>query len=226
MIPVYNGAAYLKSCMYSLLLQPQGCNFKVIVADDGSSDDSYGIARAAADEAPSHVVVTVLRLGRVGLACALDTAVAAADTELIARLDCDDISEPWRLNRQASFLRANPHIHILGTQAILFHTDDPASVGSDNVVATGIPTHPVLVEWALLFRCPILHPTVMFRKSTIAECGGYTTHMTTSGYSCEMRPGMCTDSTTDYPVPTARAEMEKYSDTIEDYNLWARVLKR
>jgi len=58
-----------------------------------------------------------------------------------------------------------------------------------------MPTSHALIKWSLQFYCPIMHPTVMFRKQQILEL---------NGYSSEIILGR-----------------EKYSG--EDYDLWRRL---
>ncbi len=62
---------------------------EVIVASDGSEDDTVAIARAAAGER-----VTVLDLGRVGKADALNAAVALATGEVVVFSDANTVFAP------------------------------------------------------------------------------------------------------------------------------------
>ena len=44
LIPVRNGERYLSHCLTSLLTQPQGCLFEILLVNDGSSDRTCVIA--------------------------------------------------------------------------------------------------------------------------------------------------------------------------------------
>ena len=203
-LPVYNAEDTLEEALLSMLRYPheQGCSepFEVLVVDDGSTDRSLAIAQRIAEEITmkvSFVTMTILALPQnVGLSRALDAGVAACRTELIARMDADDVMLPGRLGRQATFLDHNPGISVVGGQALLLQEQETGesksnsnynSSGSGNVdgnskssnsisensVARGIPVHPALVQWEMLFRCCVLHPTVMIRKSALLQAGGY-----------------------------------------------------
>ena len=46
LIPVRDGQKHLSHCLRSLLTQPQGCPFKILLVDDGSDDNTMDIALA------------------------------------------------------------------------------------------------------------------------------------------------------------------------------------
>ena len=50
LLPVRDGQKHLSQCLRSLLTQPQGCPFKILLIDDGSSDDTMNIALAIKEE--------------------------------------------------------------------------------------------------------------------------------------------------------------------------------
>lgn len=192
-IPVCNGEKYIESCLNSLFNNDQGCLFNVIVVNDGSNDrtplilSSYSIEERQAE-------LTILDSDHKGLPYALDLAIGHSNTEFIARLDIDDCCIEGRLQRQVSYLIDNPHIAVLGGQAQ--RISDDSSDDSGNSCIT-MQTHPVLVQLSSFFHCPVLHPSVMFRKSVVLKCGGY------------QSIGSCED--------------KDYVDVIEDYYLWSRL---
>jgi hypothetical protein len=168
----------------------------LVIVDDGSTDESYDIAMRLQHRAQetrqqsrkSHescvVTVQVIKLPRnVGIATALDVGLCVCKYEYVARLDCDDVCLPRadRFYKQAWYLNANPQICVVGSQAILVHEDEDedsethANTEARTEVAGGIHTHPVLCTFtALIRRCPLLHSTVMMRKSRVCAIGGYT----------------------------------------------------
>ncbi|MFC1680524.1 glycosyltransferase family 2 protein [Pseudomonadota bacterium] len=99
-IPVYNGAQYLAEALDSVVAQtvsPQ----RIILVDDGSSDDSRTIAQRCPQ-------VQLIETSHQGVADARNTGIEASDTTLIAFLDQDDIWLPQKLEKQLALFDANP----------------------------------------------------------------------------------------------------------------------
>jgi glycosyltransferase involved in cell wall biosynthesis len=87
--------------------------------------------------------------------------------ELVARMDSDDLSTPDRLARQVEFMRMHPGVAVLGTAYTLIDS---------NGVTTKTVHPPALnadIRRAMLWRNPICHPSVMFRRKVVLEVGGY-----------------------------------------------------
>lgn len=89
---VRDGAAYLGEALASAVAEVP---LEVVVADDGSRDDSAAVAESAG--------AVVLRLGPVGPTPARNAALAAAGGELVAFLDADD---RWPSGRLAALCDA------------------------------------------------------------------------------------------------------------------------
>jgi glycosyltransferase involved in cell wall biosynthesis len=93
-IPAYNEARYIGDCLEALCAQtypPQ--QFEIIVADNGSSDDTVRLARAYGAR-----VVTELKKG---VALARQRGFQEARGSLIASTDADTRVPPWWLERIA-----------------------------------------------------------------------------------------------------------------------------
>ena len=97
-IPVFNGAAYVREAIESALAQTYQ-PFEVIVLDDGSTDGSAEIVRS--------LPVAYVHQANAGLAAARNAAISHARGNYIALLDCDDIWLPTKLERQLAALEAD-----------------------------------------------------------------------------------------------------------------------
>jgi len=105
-IPVRDGATYLAQAIDSVLVQTHR-SIEVIVVDDGSTDDSAGVAQAYG--AP----VRVLRHPEPrGPSASRADGVTAARGELVAFLDADDIWDPERLAAQVAHLADESRLEV------------------------------------------------------------------------------------------------------------------
>lgn len=103
-IPVYNGAAFLRAAIDSVLSQtcPPA---ELIVVDDGSTDDS---AHLVADLVPpSTTRLTLAGQPNLGPAAARNHGLSVATGELVAFLDADDLWLPQKLELQVGYLAAH-----------------------------------------------------------------------------------------------------------------------
>jgi GT2 family glycosyltransferase len=89
-IPVRDDARRLEGCLQSLSAQPRGTDVPVIVADNGSKDDTPDVARRHG--------ATVLPLPRLSVAQMRNRAVAHATTPLVALVDADHVLAPGWLD--------------------------------------------------------------------------------------------------------------------------------
>jgi glycosyltransferase involved in cell wall biosynthesis len=101
-IPTFDRAAVLPRAIDSALAQA-GPALEVLVADDGSGDDTLAMLERYADEPR----VRVLRLPHGGVCRARNAAVAEARAALLAFLDSDDEWLPGKLSAQCAMLRGS-----------------------------------------------------------------------------------------------------------------------
>lgn len=92
-VPVYNNAAHLGSCLDSLLAQPVR-DLEVVVVDDGSTDGSGEVAASYAARDPRVRVVTQ---ENSGVSIARNKAVPLCRGELLTFADGDDVlpADAW-----------------------------------------------------------------------------------------------------------------------------------
>ena len=161
---VYNGATTLERAVTSIVSQSYE-EWEMIICDDASTDNSYEIACRCAEK---DARITVLR-NEYNLGCniVLNRCIEQARGKYIAIMDCDDISLPYRLEKEVNILEQNPQYAIVGTAIIHFnekgdfmtfrHKERP----QPKDFAHGI-TH--------------AHPTCMIRRSALMDIGMYETN--------------------------------------------------
>jgi glycosyltransferase involved in cell wall biosynthesis len=176
-LPAYNGGALIRKALDSAFAQ--NVAMRVIVVDDGSTDDTAAIARSYS---PDVVVITQANRGVSG---ARNTGLAAAKAPYIALLDQDDIWRPGKLSRQLELIEAHPDVGLVFTDMLLRETDGTV-VEDGFLLAT--PPYAALKRMALgnsafllpealaaaMVRFNFISPsTVLLRRQAIDEIGGF-----------------------------------------------------
>ena len=91
---IYNCAQTLVEALDSLLAQT--CqDFKVIMCDDGSNDNTFEIAQTYVDRYPGKFIL-IKNVQNMKLAATLNHCLEYVDTEYVARMDGDDLCEIGR----------------------------------------------------------------------------------------------------------------------------------
>ncbi len=112
LMSIYNCADTLVAALDSLYAQTY-MDFKIILCEYGSKDDTYKVAEEYAKE---HDNILLLRNPKnMGLNYSLNVCLAHADTEYCARMDGDDISLPTRFEKEVKFLDEHPEYAIVCT---------------------------------------------------------------------------------------------------------------
>jgi glycosyltransferase involved in cell wall biosynthesis len=160
LMPAYNAEAYINAAIDSILAQTF-TNFEFIIIDDCSTDATVDNISGYNDPR----IRFYHNETNIGIAATLNKGVALAKTDIIARMDADDISYPGRLEYQLQYLAKNPQLALLsgGTRII----NDPG--------------HPIYFDkfdyrhyaYNLNFVCLIYHPTVVFKRHAALEVGLY-----------------------------------------------------
>jgi glycosyltransferase involved in cell wall biosynthesis len=176
-LPAYNGSKVLRKAIDSALAQ--GVPLRIIVVDDGSTDDSAAIARSYGSP------VTVITQANRGVSGARNTGLAAAQAPYVALLDQDDIWQPGKLARQLALIEAHPDVGIVFTDMRLERPD--GEVVEDGFLATTGPyaalSGATLGDNAYLLpaslgeavvRFNFISPsTTLLRREALAEIGGF-----------------------------------------------------
>jgi glycosyltransferase involved in cell wall biosynthesis len=160
LMPVYNAERFLREAMDSILNQSFHY-FEFLIIDDGSTDNSVAIVQSYDDSR-----ITFVRNERnLGISETLNRGIALAKSDLIARMDADDISNPYRLQKQYNYMATHPKCALLSTWARVL-TEDKKYVRLEKYRS-------LYYYYNLTFECWIYHPTVMFRRKAVCDVGMY-----------------------------------------------------
>jgi glycosyltransferase involved in cell wall biosynthesis len=124
LMPAYNTAAYLAEAIESIQAQTL-THWELIIADDGSTDDTLAIARHYASQDP-RIVVLHHPHNSGSFARMRNAAFAAANGDYIACLDSDDTYKPNALQALCQQLEAHPHAKMVyGAFGLADHNNHP-----------------------------------------------------------------------------------------------------
>jgi glycosyltransferase involved in cell wall biosynthesis len=112
-VPVYNGARYIGAALDSILGQSYG-PIEVIVADDGSTDETAAVVAQYGDR------VRRVAQSTAGPAATRNLGLRHAQGGLIAFLDADDLWHLEKLEKQAARFRARKELQACVTNVQMF----------------------------------------------------------------------------------------------------------
>jgi glycosyltransferase involved in cell wall biosynthesis len=166
-MPVYNGEAFLREAIESVLAQTHR-DFELVAVDDGSTDASPAIlaAFAAAD-----LRVRVITQRNCGGARARNRALQEARAEWVINLDCDDIFLPNRIERQLAFLTACPDVKVFACRA--FYINRKGRVFGKTKCEPFTTRREFERYYESGLPLGINHSAVAMHRATILEVGGY-----------------------------------------------------
>lgn len=158
---------YLRQSIQSMVAQTVKPDEIVIVKDGPLTNELQEVLLEYTTKHPDLYKI-VESEHNIGLGLALNLGLRHCKNELVARMDTDDISLPDRCEKQLKVFGSDNELIIVGTMVDEFY-DDPNKIISKRIVPT---KHDEIYEFAKR-RSPFNHPTVMYKKSKVIECGGY-----------------------------------------------------
>lgn len=169
LMSVYQGEKpeFFKSSIKSMLEQTIKPDQIVIVKDGKLTPHLESIVKKYVSYHPDTFTIVPLK-ENVGLGLALNEGLKRCRNELVARMDTDDISLSNRCELQLNEFNNNEDLSIVGTMIDEFD-DNPQHIISSRVVPEN---HESILKFSKR-RNPFNHPSVMYKKSTVLQCGGY-----------------------------------------------------
>lgn len=156
LFPAHRVNPFMADALKSLINQSY-TDFEVLFLDnsqDGIAEKHWNI-----DPRIVHVKLD----SRFGLAESLNAGIAISTADYLARMDYDDLSLTSRLEKQIMFMDQNLEVCILGTGARVIGLDIDENAKSGNSLRRPLTQQQVIPY--LLEKNPLIHPTVMFRRS-------------------------------------------------------------
>ena len=153
-IPVYNGARYLREAVDSVLAQDYR-DMEVLIVDDGSTDPTADIARSFGSQ------IRYCFQPNAGLSAARNAGIRETTGDLVAFLDADDVWSKHKIGEQVRYLEAHPRVDAVFAHMESFISDDltPEERGR---LAAPPPPQPA---WSA--------GTMLARRGSLAEVGTF-----------------------------------------------------
>lgn len=159
---IYNCENTLDEAIQSLLDQTNQ-QWKLIMCDDGSKDNTYKKAKSYAEQHEN--IILIQNDKNMGLNYTLNHCLEYVDTEYVARMDADDISLPTRLEKEINFLDGHHEYAIVSTPMIYFDENGDFRVGKGNGE---------VIKSDFIKGTPFCHAPCMVRSEAYRKVRGYT----------------------------------------------------
>jgi len=176
-MPVYNAGPFLVEAIESILGQTYK-NFEFIIVDDGSTDNSWEIIKNYAKKDKRIRAFQIPKNSGVSNAANLGTSKAKG--WFIARMDADDVSLPYRLEKQVEFLKKNPQVVAVGGQCLVINKEGNLAGNKT------FPIEPEKLKEMIFWAIPIQQPTLMVNRSLLPKDFGWYSPTCTSGEEVDL----------------------------------------
>ena len=170
-LPYRNASKTILRCIKSIQLQTLK-NWELLAINDQSTDTTEKKIQSLLNNDPR---VKYYSTQKPGIVSALNLGIERASSDLMARMDSDDVMHPLRLEKQVGFLERHPEIGVLASKVCYkVNHGEPYGGGYEKYVEW---SNSILEEYEIsLYRfeeSTIIHPSVVFRKILFNEYGGY-----------------------------------------------------
>jgi glycosyltransferase involved in cell wall biosynthesis len=163
-LPTFNRREYLEISINSVLNQTFK-DFELIIVNDGSTDET---AEFLNQLQKLDNRIRCIHQTNQGLIKSLNNGISVAIGDYIARIDDDDFwSDSKKLEKQIDFLEKNPDYILIGSSGMIIFEADKKTIFWEK------PITDKNIRKQMLFKCPFIHSSVIFRKEIVKRIGGY-----------------------------------------------------
>lgn len=189
-IPAYKHEKYIHACLTSIYQQTYP-EIELIVIDDGSPDDTFGIAQNwVAQYGARFRRVVLLRQENQGVSATSNAVIRAADGKWVHLLGSDDILYPTIVARTQEALALWDCPELALVHADIDIIDDVGNKTSGHRLRKNRPAPGIDHEaWRWLFwgKSYIFNPTVALRRDAFLAIGGFNTRLSLEDLDCWLR---------------------------------------
>lgn len=172
-VPCYRYGCFLPQCVSSILSQSM-TDFRVLIIDDASPDDSGAVAKALARSDPR--VETVLHPVNQGHIATYNEGIEWAASPYFLSLSADDFLAPGALQRAVDIMDARTDVVLTYGACIETHGGEPGAIPAPPADAADWIVRPgpdFIVETCDTVRNNVPTPTAIVRTEVQKAIGGY-----------------------------------------------------
>ena len=209
---------YLREMLESLELQTRKPDEILCVIDGPITSDLQSTLEKFSFLNMRYIKLSV----NMGLGFALNRGLECCSSDYVCRIDTDDIMIPSRIEKQVKFLDDNPVVDICGSLA---HEIDDLGC---RLNIRKVPEYNNAIR-RLIWSCPVIHPSVMYRKRRLIMVGNYSTNISRRQEDYELwirsaTKGLVFHNIQEalifyrvYPNKPSKNDFSVWSGTIEDW---------
>lgn len=136
---------------------------QIVLVEDGPLTDGLSAVITLWKEKLGDVLCICMNETNLGLTKSLNVALNHVTSDLVARMDSDDRSDPRRFERQEAYLESHPDVDIVGGALQEFDEEH------ENLNIRHYPlTHEEAIKY-IMKASPLAHPAVMMRMKMFHE---------------------------------------------------------
>lgn len=160
LMPVYNAEKYVKSAIVSILNQTYR-DFEFLILENSSDDRTLEVIREFKDPR-----IRIHNTQKISLGAALNVGLSEAKSDIIIRMDADDLSHPQRIEKLLECRSQNPEAGVISSNAAYFNE-------RGIIYLLNLPKSDDAIKKMLPIHSPVNHGGSLFEKSLILSAGGF-----------------------------------------------------
>ncbi|MFM5080745.1 glycosyltransferase [Aeromonas veronii] len=176
-MPIHCANPFMDEAIDSILSQTYKSFTLYIIVNGGNESLRLNLAEKYYKDHRVNVISTEIKF----IPFALNYAVNMTKSNIIIRMDSDDISYPARIECIVSKFESSNADIIFSNYNFIDET------GASIRKTTSLPTDDLTIKKKLMYRCIIPHPTVAFKRDIFQKMGGYSFGQYSEDYDLWLR---------------------------------------
>ena len=152
-------------------------HFEFIIVANCVTDEPY----SAMKKFCAYSRIVLIRTSLKGLSVNLNIGLSYCKSDLICRMDADDIAYSERLERLWDYMEENPDVAVCGSA---YDVIDESGEKLYDVIPVQSNRE---IRRALYYKNPFCHPSIILRRNIIDQYGGYSNYRFAQDYDLWLR---------------------------------------